>query len=90
MPRLSVTLTPSERAELRRRAAAHRLSLAAFIRKAALGVSKGPNADPDLWWDTLAPSRKAQVHGWLTKPGQEDHQRFDEPLPFITEGNPQP
>lgn len=68
--RLPVTFSPAEKATLRRRAAAHKVTMAAYVRAAALGQRpasrSGVGADADAWWDTLPPSRRAQVHGWLT------------------------
>jgi hypothetical protein len=68
-----VTFTPAEKAKVRRRAAAHKMPMAAYVRATSLGERpqgrSGVAADADAWWDALPPSRRAQVHGWLTRPG---------------------
>lgn len=64
-----VALSPEERTELRIRAKAHRIPVAAYVRAAALGRrpdSAGVAKEADEWWDNLPPGRRAQVHGWLT------------------------
>lgn len=82
MSRLSVTVTPEQRTAIRARAAAHGISVAAFLRAAALGerpTPTGHSAVVDDWWDNLPAGRRAQVHRWLTDPG-----RRDEPMPGQT------
>jgi hypothetical protein len=36
----------------------------------AAGKTLRVAADADAWWDELPPSRRSQVHGWLTRAGQ--------------------
>lgn len=60
---------------LRTRAAAHSTTLAAYARAAIQGRRPGGVAGQvasaaDDWWDSLPPSRRAQVHGWLTPGGR--------------------
>lgn len=68
--RVTVGLTDGERANLRRRAHTHRVTVAAYMRAAALGHR--PGADPatapasaDDWWDSLPATRRAQVWQWV-------------------------
>lgn len=78
--RIPVTLSASEKVELRRRAASHRLSMSAFLRRSALGNSNAPADDPDSWWDSLPPSRKKQVRRWLTTGHETVHVDGQMPL----------
>jgi hypothetical protein len=69
--RFPVSLTDEERASLRAKATAHGVSMAAYARAAIAAKRPGglpgqPAAFADAWWDQQSPSRRAQVHGWLT------------------------
>lgn len=68
--RVTVRMSPSERAELTRRASAHGMPAAAFLRTSALTGSSAADDSPDAWWDTLPAGRKAQVMRWLTERAQ--------------------
>lgn len=64
-------LDPFTARELEVRAAAHGVTRPAYARAAITGRRPGgmpgqPAAAADTWWDHLSPSRRAQVHGWLT------------------------
>lgn len=57
--------------ELKVRSQAHGVTRPAYARAAITGRRPGgmPGqvaAAADEWWDHLSPSRRAQVHGWLT------------------------
>lgn len=66
MPRLSVTLSVTEKLKLWQRARAHGMSMAAFMRAAALGdFSRSRSRIADEWWDGLTATRRAQVYAWL-------------------------
>lgn len=73
--RIPVAVDPGEKAEIRRRAEAHGVPVAVFMRKAALGVRGAPEDDPDAWWDSLSLSRKKQVRAWLLAQKSSNHSR---------------
>lgn len=77
--RVVVYFTPSEKQSLRRRAAAHRVPMAAFLRAVAFGErpQTGVAAAADEWWDGLPPDRRAQLHAWLTT----RHHQLHAPMP---------
>ena len=64
---MSVRLSGEEAAELSRRAAVHGVSVAEYVRRAALKGSVAHTSAADQWWDEQTPERREQVHGWLTK-----------------------
>lgn len=82
MSRLSVTVSPDERAELERRATMHGTSMAGFMRRAALGERSASEDDPDAWWDSLSLSRKKQVRAWLNASRGADRMPGMDPLPL--------
>lgn len=78
--RVPVTLSDSDKVELRSRASAHKLSMSAFLRLSALGNRNAAADDPDTWWDSLPPSRKKQVRRWLTTNHTTAHVEGQMPL----------
>lgn len=62
--RVPVTLSADEKAEVRRRAAAHGLSMSAYLRTTAL-ATYGPEDDVEAIWSSLPQSRKEGVIRWL-------------------------
>lgn len=75
--RFTFVLDPATESALRQRAAAHNVSQAAFLRSAIVGARPGGGSgetasSADAWWDTLPPSRRAQVHAWLTQRHSSD------------------
>lgn len=66
---LKVALSDEEYALVRARAAAHRRMAATWARSVLLG-ERGATKDADAWWDSLPPSRREQVHRWVS--GSQD------------------
>lgn len=65
---LSVRVSGLELATLRRRAGAHHLSVAAYVRAVALyDDSRAAARDADSWWAGLSHARRVSVHQWLTE-----------------------
>lgn len=74
---VTVRLTPGEHGTLLQRAAMHRLTLAAYVRLAALDGDRGVAVrDANTWWAGLSGHRRAGVHAWLT-----EHDRATGPVP---------
>lgn len=71
MPRIrrqhtvKVSLSSEEHAIVAARAAQHRKKVAVWARTVLLGDPGRAAADADSWWDTLPPTRRAQVHRWV-------------------------
>lgn len=65
--RLTVRLDPTEHAEIKRRASAHGIPVAEYVRRATLSGAGAGDSD-DEWFAALPPSRQAQVRRWLDKP----------------------
>jgi len=63
--RVPVTLSADEKAEVRRRAAAHGISMSAYMRTAALATYGAPEDDVEVIWSSLPQSRKEGVIRWL-------------------------
>lgn len=79
--RVPVPLSPEQKAEIRRRASSHGLSMAEFMRRSALGTFGAPGDDPDVWWDTKTAKRKKQIMRWESK--RKGAPKIDGPtLPF--------
>jgi hypothetical protein len=88
--RFPVPLLPSERATIGSRAAAHKTSVAGFMRAAALGVRPGADpgtdtADADDWWDSLPPARRAQIRRWVSTSRRPTAFPGQDLLPLIEE-----
>jgi hypothetical protein len=66
--RVGIRVSGAELDTLRRRATAHGLAVATFVRRAALDSAHEPDArSADTWWAGLGGERRIQVHRWLTE-----------------------
>ena len=80
--RLAVRLTGGEHDEVSRRARAHGVPMAEFMRRSALSGVAGPAGSDDDWFLSLPPERKAQVRGWLDKSPAPPPSEVGLPLPL--------
>ncbi len=69
--RVSVTLSPSQHAELFHRARAHGVTLAAYLRQAGLGrapdaPARSEAAAADAWWATRDAKARVSYFRWLS------------------------
>jgi hypothetical protein len=75
--RITLTVDDTEHREITRRARAHRVPVAAYVRAAALSRADDPRGvavDADRWWGRLPPGRKSQIMSWLTASSGPDPQ----------------
>ena len=68
--RASLWLSLAAKRDLRRRAAAHGMSMSAYAEAVLMGHRPGgapgqEAAAADDWWDSLPPARRAGIHGWV-------------------------
>ena len=69
--RIDIRVSDQELAELRARAAAHRIPLATYLRGLALHDSRaspGHTRSADAWWASLPAARRGQLWRWLSAP----------------------
>lgn len=91
--RVTLWLRPTTVAALRQRSHAHGLSMSAYADATLLGHRPGgapgqTASAADEWWDTLPPSRREQIHGWVANPRPaDDEQHHPDQLTIFDGGN---
>ena len=76
--RLPVTLSAAEHSELARRASAHGVPMAEFIRRSVLAGAHVQATDAaDDWWHAMTPRERDGIYRWL---GKSHHSRPVDPM----------